>query len=217
MCSNPATSYEHAPPRCIFPALKDSSDATNRRQNLIKVPSCHEHNSAKSKDDEYLLYILSLSVTSNSIGHNQALSKVKRASVKRPALLSALNSKALPTTIKNLNTGDTIDVIALFPDGNRINTALENCARALYFHETGKKFNGRAKVVNGFLIDSVENSEKKLQAFSMIEAGFAKNAYLGSNQDTFKYKVDIQNESAMFLFEFYGSAKVIIDLRPCKE
>lgn len=49
-CENEATSVEHTPPKCIFPQLKDFPHK-NLRRNLITVPSCDRHNSAKSKDD----------------------------------------------------------------------------------------------------------------------------------------------------------------------
>ena len=52
MCYAPATGREHFPPRCIFP------EDRKYRANLIKVPSCDEHNSKKSKCDEYLKFVL---------------------------------------------------------------------------------------------------------------------------------------------------------------
>lgn len=44
-CGNPDVSDEHVPPQCFFP--------DDRRNALISVRSCDEHNSNKSKDDEY--------------------------------------------------------------------------------------------------------------------------------------------------------------------
>lgn len=43
-CGKKAVSSEHVPPRCFFP--KD------KRENLIQVPACEEHNESTSKDDE---------------------------------------------------------------------------------------------------------------------------------------------------------------------
>lgn len=213
MCEKPATSDEHAPPRCIFPELKDVSDATNRRENLITVPSCDEHNSVKSKDDEYLLYILSLSITSNSVGHTQANSKVKRAIARKPNLLSKFNQNATQIPFTNFNNGNKSDAIATLIDGDRINSALDKCARALYFHTTGQKFIGIAKVINGFLLSSQENSENKVEIFEQTKNIFNHYQYLGNNQDTFKYKIIDVNESAMLLLEFYDTSKAIVDLR----
>ena len=69
MCEAVATTDEHAPPRCLFPETKDLIDKSlDLRKELITVPACKEHNTAKSTDDEYLLNILSLNITSGSHG-----------------------------------------------------------------------------------------------------------------------------------------------------
>ena len=213
MCEKTSSSVEHAPPKCIFPELKDVSDGIKRRENLIKVPSCYEHNSEKSKDDEYLLYILSTSITSNKVGHGQALTKVKRAAERKPNLIKNLSKHVLATPFTNFNTNEKIDAIAIFLDGDRINSVLEKCARALYFHKSGKKFTGTAKVVNGFLTHTQEDSEKKLEAFIIMEKIFNLYPYFGKHPDVFKYKVIHLDNSAMFLLEFYGTSKAIVDLR----
>ncbi len=213
MCDSPSTSDEHAPPRCIFPELKDVSDSVGRRENLITVPSCDDHNSVKSKDDEYLLYILSSSITSNSVGHTQAKSKVKRAIANKPSLFFQLSQNATLVPFTNFNTGNITDAIAIFPDGDRVNSILDKCARALYFYTTGRKFIGTAKVINGFLLSSQENSENKQKVFEQTENIFNEYPYFGNNQDTFKYKTIAINESAMLLLEFYGTSKAIVDLR----
>lgn len=213
MCEKTSNSVEHAPPKCIFPELKDVSDDIKRRDNLIKVPSCYEHNSKKSKDDEYLLYILSTSITSNKVGHSQALTKVRRAAERKPELINNLSKRASVTSFTNFNTDEKIDAVAIFLDGDRINSVLEKCARAIYFHAFSKKFTGAAKVINGFLTHIQEDSEKKLQAFIDMENIFNLYPYFGEHPDVFKYKVIHLDNSAMFLLEFYGTSKAIVDLR----
>ena len=52
-----ALSEEHVPPKAIFPEPKDSG-GVDYRQNFITVPSCDEHNLAKTLNDEYLLVLL---------------------------------------------------------------------------------------------------------------------------------------------------------------
>jgi len=85
MCNQEATSVEHAPPICVFPAKKDLPSQKDYRKNLITVPSCATHNAATSNDDEYLLYVLSSSITSSDVGLNQFLTKVKRSAERRRA------------------------------------------------------------------------------------------------------------------------------------
>lgn len=213
MCESLKTSDEHVPPKCIFPELKDTSDSIVRRKNLITVPSCDEHNSVESKNDEYLLYVLSTSITSNFVGHAQANTKVKRAIARKPILFNQLSQNSTLIPFTNFNTGDKSDAIVIFVDGDRVNLTLEKSARALYFHTTGEKFVGTANVINGFLLNSQENSENKLKIFEQTEKIFNHYPYLGNNQDTFKYKIININKSAMLLLEFYGMSKVIVDLK----
>lgn len=75
MCEKESTSVEHAPPRCIFPEQKDLQPGEDYRVNLITVPSCDEHNMQKSKEDEYLLYILPSTIGSNEVGINSRLNE----------------------------------------------------------------------------------------------------------------------------------------------
>lgn len=45
MCESEGITKEHAPPKCIFPESKDLTDKSmDLRKNLIKVPTCVEHN-----------------------------------------------------------------------------------------------------------------------------------------------------------------------------
>ena len=56
MCDSSARSREHVPPRNLFPEAHESG-GVDYRINLITVPSCDAHNSAKSKDDEFLMLV----------------------------------------------------------------------------------------------------------------------------------------------------------------
>src|SRR5262245_35856510 len=84
-CDAPPTSLEHAPPRLLFPEQKDAGGRDLRRR-LITVPSCDAHNSEKSKDDEYLLWVLSANAFANETGVQQANTKLDRSYLRRPKL-----------------------------------------------------------------------------------------------------------------------------------
>ena len=71
MCDQQANTVEHAPPKCIFPEKKDVPPGKDYRKKLVTVPSCELHNTETSRDDEYLLYMLSASITSSDVGLNQ--------------------------------------------------------------------------------------------------------------------------------------------------
>src|SRR5207244_12042286 len=78
MCESPATSREHVPPKNLFPEAKDTG-GKDYRLNLITVPSCDLHNSAKNLDDEFLMFSLAGIVGNNSIGYRHRFGKVERA------------------------------------------------------------------------------------------------------------------------------------------
>ena len=84
MCNKPKTSNEHVPPKCLFPEKQDVTDGKDYRVNLIKVPSCDEHNSEKSKDDVYLLFFLAVSILSNDVSREHFASKIMRAIKRTP-------------------------------------------------------------------------------------------------------------------------------------
>lgn len=71
-------SLDHVPPRSLFPESREVG-GKDYRVNLITVPSCELHNSAKSHDDEFLMVSLSGIIGNNSIGYRHKLGKVDRA------------------------------------------------------------------------------------------------------------------------------------------
>lgn len=50
-CGQPATSVDHVPPKAFFPKERE---ARGLRKDLVTVPSCDDHNGARSSDDQYL-------------------------------------------------------------------------------------------------------------------------------------------------------------------
>lgn len=98
MCDAPPTSREHVPPKCLFPEEKDLPTGVSLRKNLFKVPSCDSHNSQKSHDDEYFLYVLSTSFQINEIGLNHYRTKVRRAAKRNSSILGKIASTAKPVS-----------------------------------------------------------------------------------------------------------------------
>lgn len=80
MCKKKGVTTEHVPPQCLFPEDKDLPVGVHLRRNLITVPSCVEHNSKKSKDDEYLLYTLVMNLPANGTAFQQFSTKVMQDS-----------------------------------------------------------------------------------------------------------------------------------------
>ena len=155
MCGRPATSSEHAPPLCIFPERKDTSEGTDYRRNLVTVPSCDEHNSKKSRDDEYLLFALAGSYTSSNVGLTQFTTKVKRAFEYRPSKADDFTRRSAPVRLRRPEQVEWEDGLQVIVHGDRIDAVLMNCARALYFHETGRKFLGPAGACPEFCVRGI--------------------------------------------------------------
>lgn len=92
MCDKSPTSVEHVPPRCLFPEQKDLPDGIDLRKQLITVPSCDEHNTKTSKDDEYLLYVLLMNIANNQSAEQHFDTKVIRAIGRNPSVMALLSN-----------------------------------------------------------------------------------------------------------------------------
>ena len=113
MCSQPATSKEHAPPKCLFPEQKDLEPGQDLRVNLIKVPSCDKHNTEKSDNDVYLLYALVGNVLATSTAKAHFATKVMRSIAHNPSLLKRIGKTQLPVLLENNSDGEKSNQIAV--------------------------------------------------------------------------------------------------------
>ena len=211
MCESDATSVEHAPPKCLFPEKKDTPKGTDFRKNLITVPSCDLHNSAKSHDDEYLFHVLSASFTSSNVGLQQFITKVRRAFERNPSLVSALTQTSTSVTLRRQDDPEWGDGLAVSVRGDRLDTILGNCARALYFHETTNKFLGLMRVITAFTMYTDSIRQKAVDvAMQSTESFYADHLAHGDNPEVFWYKFAESEHSATFLMCFYSHSKVVV-------
>lgn len=222
MCEKISTSEEHAPPKCIFPEKKDLPDGADLRQNLIKVPSCKEHNSSRSKDDEYLLYVLSMNIANNSVAFQQFSTKVLRSYNRRPTLMKTIID-GHKEVIAVDDKGVAFNTLMVQADMTRANNSFDQMARALYFYEFGKKFNGVCK----FLHDWAAIPDKKInvvvdtpdgekQAIDHVKEYFFGLEHKGSNPDVFRYHFEKPDENGNIALgmQFYGGSNTFIALIP---
>lgn len=150
-CSKPATSKEHVPPKCLFPKIKDAPDLGDQRKELITVPSCDQHNSEKSADDQYLMCILSVNILNNSTAERHVKSKIIRALERSPYLMSQCFGTNIDIAISE-DGGRTLQPSkAIKVDDDRLHTCLEHIARALYFHIFNDRPAGRVQCTPEFL------------------------------------------------------------------
>lgn len=178
MCDAAPTSAEHAPPKCLFPE--------GHRNNLITVPSCDTHNSEKSKDDEYMRFVISSSHASDAEGHKDAFDKALRGMQYRPHLFKEFFFKG-PTYAATVNGEPTA---AYTVDHDRLTNALEHTARAIYFHEFKAKWAEDLWILvasGAFSPDEVNAAPQNLRisALASMDPGTPK---VGDNPDVFFYQ-----------------------------
>jgi hypothetical protein len=203
-CDALATSREHVPPRLLFPESKDTDDDRDLRRNLITVQSCDTHNSFKSKDDEYLLWVLSINADANGFGFQQATTKGDRSYKRRPALLNSI-----------------LDTERLFPgrdpeadvDTERFDRSMELIARGLYFHHVGRRWAGSVLVIDGFT-DFLDAPSVVKTGFSTLlqvaERAVASEPQHGANPEVFWHKIHLRSGSPHCVqkFTFYDGCSV---------
>lgn len=217
MCDSPACSREHVPPRNLFPEAKDV-DGTNYRVNLITVPSCRIHNSAKSHDDEFLMVSLAGIVGNNSIGIQHRFGKVDRA-IRRSSyqLLEKIFRKKDQVSTINLKDNKFIEIIWGTPNIDRLTKCFEHIARGLYFHHFHSKFSGNVTVYLGYLSRHTRNSQEfDAMIKNKIKKELDGSERYGDNPKVFFYQVTPQDKFGLFLFRlcFYGGLNVYVTFLP---
>lgn len=209
-CGCEATSEEHVPPRAIFPKLKDSPDGRDYRKGLIKVPSCALHNMGKSREDEYLLYVLVMSLPSNKLANSQFLTKVRRAIERRPKLLESLLLKTQEVVVHDTVSDKWHKTLAILPDENRLVGIFTCIAKALYFYEKSCTWQGQISVMIEFMLsfDDLAMNERQGELEQQLNAMLSSVPLKGENPDVFSYQfVELDSKSFVRLY-FYGGNRV---------
>jgi hypothetical protein len=196
MCAAGETSREHAPPQCLFP--EESDIGRDLRRNLITVPSCDEHNSKKSADDEFLrAVILMVAVGSNEIAKHQFLGKFLRG-VER-------NHDAHSEFFKDMGliSSDTQRVLKL--DRNRFDKCIDHLARALFFHTFKSKWSLPIAVVSPNFHSEVTQQGPiahlpSQRTIDITQQFLASEPLLGENPEVFMYRLRFDQSSGMFAF-----------------
>lgn len=216
MCRCEATSREHVPPRNLFPEKKDLGE--EHRKDLVTVPSCELHNSAKSHEDEFLMVSLVGIIGNNSLGYRHRLTKVDRA-VKRSAnrLLDRVFTKKKTTYTFKLHDNKFIDVIWGTPDVKRLHRCFDHIARGIHFHHFGRRFEGTVKLLLGYLFHD-ESEARTWSDFirDRSELDLVGKPRIGENPEVFYFQVTDYDEFGLFLIKlcFYGGLNVYAAFLP---
>lgn len=219
-CDEVASTSEHVPPRCLFPKSKDLQSGRDLRKALIKVPSCVEHNSAKSKDDEYLLYALAMSIAVNKVATTQFETKIWRAINRNPSLALRMLKNVRPVVAVDTKDGTKSDTVTFKIDDARFYTALENLSRGLYYYHVGMRWLAPVVVYPEFLLSAsssqwVEANASRESIIKNAELAFASALRHGDNPEVFCYRVraDFRNSTVGMRLTFYGGNNVSVIFR----
>lgn len=208
-CDQPATSLEHTPPLCIFPEDKDLPEGISmRRGRLIKVPSCAEHNTEKSDDDEYFRFVLASNVMANHAGYGQAMTKVLRSFSRRPAVKEGFLQGAKPARIRESHSTRVHEVNEVPLDAESFARSLHLVARGVYRDHYGSRFRGNVSAFADFIDYNPDDAELQIIRVSLFDEAtrvFASQAKLGDNPEVFWYQVSELNQSHTIMrLGFYG-------------
>ena len=209
-CGQPATSNEHVPPKTIFPKPKDSPDGRDYRQNLLTVRSCDIHNTEKSKEDEYLLYVLAMSLPANDVARSQFLTKVRRAIERRPRLIERLLLKTEEVIVHDTVSNEWHKTLAIQPEKHRLVAIFTCIAKALYFYEKRCVWPGNVSVLIEFMLSFHDLSQNERQRLleQQLNSALSNVPHKGENPDVFSYQfVEADGKSFVRLY-FYGNSRV---------
>ncbi|NRS17077.1 hypothetical protein HP398_11610 [Brevibacillus sp. HB1.4B] len=213
-CGQSATSMEHVPPKCLFPEEKDIKDIFNKsyRNNLIRVPSCDEHNMKKSNLDEYLMVTLSGKVGNNSVAYIHTATKVSRSRIRNPKIINIDREDILKVKDKEF------PVLWINVDNDKLRYSFESIARAIYFYENEHVFRGKCFVISRLFNhpDDVKGSEFNNRSSELIEneQKYWINEIKGNNPDIFSYQFsEVDGFKCQTLaLNFYEGTKVYVIL-----
>lgn len=219
MCDSAADSMEHVPPKCLFPHDSDLPlGAASLRKSLITVPSCAAHNMSKSKEDEFLLYALSLNVVNNGVALVQYLTKIQRAIKRKPALYTGI-AKDGSSVIAVDGRGCAMTALRVNIDNRRLHNAFKCIAHGIYFYHYKKCFIGDVRLIH----DMVTQVDQKISWYvdvggvsikmnEWLKTSFEKLQHFGENQDVFRYAFDESDANGILSLrlQFYGNSNVYV-------
>ena len=202
-CGLPKISRDHVPPLSFFPPGANP----DLRKNLFKVPSCDEHNSGKSLDDDYVRMVMA--------GMSTNINTDSRLTYLREHTVSALvNSGALMALVLKDARSEKVGSFQRTTgeiDPDRILEFLTSVARGILCNEREIWWDGEVKTIAHFLVDD-ESPTLLKEASRQILDMEPKSGSRGENELVFYYKLsDLQFEkSEAFVIDmcFYSEFRV---------
>ncbi len=209
MCEFPASGNEHIPPKCFFPKAKDTPHGENLRVQLLTVPSCDEHNSSKSKDDEYVCFVVSFHFENNLVGAHSAAQKFIRAINYSQSLVHILKDP-IRISIRGQPT------VRFQVDANRVDRVFDHMARGIYYDHFGDKHFGSVAVIypSTFLIGRPQLDRLNPTYREWLNKGqsdVSSSERNGANQAAFYYQALAREEEGWALIRLVFFEGLVVD------
>jgi len=205
MCDSVETSREHAPPLCFFPEAKEFG--RDLRRNLITVPSCDQHNSKKSNDDEFLRSVVLMAAGSNQAGQHQFHWKILPATSRKPHTYRSFFADK--GTVAR-GTGHASQI-----DRDRFDLCIDHLARALFFHTFKRRWQLPVTTLSpnfysGIDSDTMVPHQPTIEAVEVSRQVLGSEPVNGKNPDVFQYRIryDEIEEGLAFAAIFYDCFEV---------
>jgi hypothetical protein len=203
MCERPATTREHAPPRCFFPDFKDVG--RDLRRNLISVPSCKDHNTAKSHDDQYVMAMVVMQFQTTGVARDQFSSKIIRTLKHSLSLVGRIFAEPRHVKVQDEPS------IAVTVDRARFDRVMSSTCRALLYHHSGQKLTDEVTVFSPgiFHKDTFQGDADETALAYEVRRVLKDLPRLGENHDVFWYQFLHQPQQLTAVrLEFYRGFSV---------
>ncbi|MEZ8627922.1 hypothetical protein AB6D75_19240 [Vibrio splendidus] len=201
-CHGTATTKEHVPPKQLFP--KDM------KRNLITVPSCELHNGLKSRDDDYLRFVLIGGLKDiKDKRFKSIVDKVIRSVERKPLL-----AKSLFNTLKPIYGWPSVKI-----NNDRLFYSYESIARGIVFYECGPVKIKRYAIDDyiSFLSDDIQGKvigqEQKRALKEDTDKLFTNRDWNGANPLVFSYQWVKIDKFILVKIKFYSTQEVVVQFR----
>ncbi len=209
MCDCIATSEEHVPPKCLFPETKDVLNKNDYRKNLIKVPSCDEHNLSKSKNDEYLLIAFSIAWCTTNYAKDAQLNKLLRINKRTPHVIYEILKNRQPVNVFKDNS--IISTYKYNLDYSRVVEQIIHVAYGIHFHHYKTRAANKPKIIvaTGMKTELPSFNKNQRIITEKYNSHLKSTETHGENQDVFYYQAHKSSNEVVIRLVFYKDLKFI--------
>lgn len=177
LCNDESTSVEHVPPKGFFPS--------DKRINLITVPSCSVHNQNSHLDDEYVRNFIALTKGNNEIGVKHFRDKGVKSLQKSPKLFNA--TAKTPKLINLIKGNDESKSLTFEVDMSRFDRVLKKIAYGLYYYVFKETWNRELVIAKMNLVTEASEIDPISERINYYPDLKASANYQGNNPEIFQF------------------------------